>query len=173
VRRLDWSLVASTHVDDVVGGLAFDGTRVGFATQPCQTTAIGVWDIREAKPPRQSRSACPSARAVRDSASLATAARLRLKLSCPRRPPLGCIGRVHLVVFAGGEYATLGTRVYGIPFGRSRTLSVGLDRHARRFLARHRAARLFAATIAYPRGDDSAHSTPDSVRYFELPIRRP
>jgi hypothetical protein len=171
IRRLDGSVMKVGYADDVVGDFDFDGERVTFMTQPCQTTAIVVWDIREARPPRQSDANCPAARAASAKASLRDPKRLRLRLSCPKKARLGCIGSIHLVIFGGGHYAALGTRGYSVPYDRSPTASISLDANARRFLAQHRHAKLFAASAPVSR-DDYDPRAGDRVRYDEIEIRR-
>jgi hypothetical protein len=171
IRRLDGSVIKVGYSDDLVGGFDFDGERVTFMTQPCQTTAIIVWDIRDAHVPRQSDAACPPARAAAAKAALHAPKRLRLRLSCPRKPPLGCVGRAHLVVFARGHYVALGTWSYKVPYDHSPTVSIRLNRDARRFLAHHRAAKLFAASFPVSREDEYARPN-GHAHYDEIPIGR-
>ncbi|MBV9212985.1 MAG: hypothetical protein JOZ25_04985 [Actinobacteria bacterium] len=162
VLRLDGSRVASARVNSLIGDFDFDGKRVTFATQPCQTTGIVVWAIKDRKPPMQSPAPCPAAR-VR--ALYRRRESLHLKLGCPARPTLGCVGRVHLVLYAGARFFPLGRQSYSIPYGHSVPLTVRLPRGADRFLARHRAARVFAVTASSPWGHGSEY------RFFRLSLR--
>ncbi len=169
VVRFDGSPVASKFVHKLYGtDSAFDGRYVAFATQPCQTTAIVVWDIRDPTPPRLSNAPCPPARA--DDATLNRRA-LRLRVSCPAHPALGCVGVLQATAFQGGGFVALPLQTYLVPFGRSRTLSIPIGARARRFLKRHRRARLYVESRAKVRTEELPTGTPERADAF-LSLRR-
>jgi hypothetical protein len=141
-------VVVHRTIRPFVGQVAFDGRRLAFATQSCQTTAVAVWDIRDPAPPAESHRPCPTATAASRIARVTPSRRMRVRLRCPHYHRLGCAGRLHLAAFASGHYSAIGTRTYNLPFDRTAGVSMRIRRDARRFLAAHRDARIFGSTRA-------------------------
>jgi hypothetical protein len=159
VLDLDGERIASTAVDGLAGGLDFDGTRVTFGSQPCQTAAIVVWDL--AGPvPRQPRKRCPAARIANRHAVRTADDKLEVRLACLGTAKLGCIGRLRLVADGRGRHASgsqglhhLGVASYEIGRGRARTASIELTEDGTTFLDAHPRARVVATSISLQRPD--------------------
>ena len=152
--------------------VAFDGRRVAYATQSCQTTAVTVWDIRDALPPVESHRPCPAAGAAARTAVVTQARRIRVSLRCPEYHRLGCAGRLHLVAYGGGEYSVVGTRTYNIPFGRRRGVSLRIRPATRDFLAAHPGAHVFGTTRAVQRQSVIPLEGPVRTRDFVMRVTR-
>jgi hypothetical protein len=173
VMDIHGRVVAHRTIHRFVGTPTFDGRRVAFATQSCQTTAVAVWDLRDPVPPVESRKACPAADAASHSAVVTSAGRMRVRLHCAPDHKLGCAGRLHLLVDARGVYAPVGTRIYNIAFGRTRTVSMRIPADAARFLASHPDARAFGATRSVGRTSLGELQPPTRGRSFLLRVARP
>lgn len=162
VVGLDGKRVRSARADGLTGeltsGLDFDGDRAVFGSQPCKTAAIVVWDI-DGRAPHLPRERCPAARFASDHATR-TPDRIKVRLACPGKAKLGCIGSLRLVADARGRHASgsdglyaLETQPYEIATGRSRTASVELTEDAAKFLDKHPHARVAATSISLRRPD--------------------
>jgi hypothetical protein len=182
VVDLDGKRVTSASADglaaELTTGLDFDGKHVVFGSQPCQTAAIVVWDIA-GRAPHLPRERCPAARFASDRTTRTPSDRLKVRLACPGKAKLGCIGSVRLVADARGRHAsgsdglyTLGTSSYEIGRGRSRTASVELTAGAAKFLDRHPKARVAATSISLQRPDLGAgHHFQTIRRMLDLEVR--
>jgi hypothetical protein len=166
---LDGAHMAASEIDSRGGDLDFDGRHFISGARPCQTTAISVWDITEPAAPAQARVGCPAAHGASRTASVSRAGWLRLRLHCPATWALGCVGAVHLVAHARGDYTPLATQPYSVPYGRARVISVRLSQHGRRFLARHPGVMIMARTKSKPREWPGASS---HIRYSHFAVRR-
>jgi hypothetical protein len=174
VLGLDGHVVVHRTIRRFLGQVAFDGRRVAFATQSCQTTAVAVWDIRDPAPPVESHRPCPAAGPASRIAVITPAGRMRVRLGCPDYHRLGCAGRLHLVAYDDGRYSVVGTRTYNVPFGRTAGVSVRIPPDAVHFLAAHPGAHVFGSTRSAPRTSviDFDSSAPTRGRHFVLRVTR-
>lgn len=134
-----------------IGRWDFDGTRLAWATRPCERVAIVAWDLADARPPALPAGHCPLPAITTRSTSL-DGKSFRLGLRCPAEPALGCLGRIRLVAHAPrGERYALGTVGYEVAPGRSTRLAVTLPKAPRTFVTRHRRVTVAATAIGESR----------------------
>jgi hypothetical protein len=172
VYDLDGHELAKALIRTTLGQQTFDGQRIAFATQSCQTTVIAIWDIRDPAPPVESREPCPAAARASRNAVLTPSGWIRVRLRCPHAHRLGCAGRLHLVAFAAGHYVPIGTRNYDIPFDGAAGTSLRLSGRARGFLDAHSGARVFATTRSAHRTSVVEFNGPTRGHAFQLGVRR-
>jgi hypothetical protein len=115
------------------------GQRIAWATTPCGTALVAVWDLAQAAPPVPRRCALPAR--IGRTALMGEDRdcdlegdcedRYRVRLTCPARPMQGCSGRIELT---GRRRRMLGRGGYHLPAGTRRFISfpaVGRTHRAR------------------------------------------
>lgn len=134
-----------------LGRWDFDGTRLAWATHPCERAAIVAWDLADARPPGLPAGRCPVP-AVTVRSTGVRGRSFGLAMRCPAKPALGCRGSIRLVARSrSGRRYSLGTTPYDIMPRRSSRLKIVLSKAARAFVARHRTVTVTATAVGVSR----------------------
>jgi hypothetical protein len=120
-------------------GFDFDGTRVLLAATPCSESFLATWAPGEAAPVLPG-GRCPAPRIGRVRFAPRS---IRVALSCPAQPPLGCID-TNVTVLAGveGSAFELESSPREMLPAAGRTVAIALGRGEKRWLEHHRGAEL-------------------------------
>jgi hypothetical protein len=126
VFDLDGRERASAAAGEAVGSFDFDGQRLVFAAQPCESLWMVSWDLA-GSPPARPAGHCPRF-ALAPSAAVAHVRRraIGVPLRCPAAPALGCSGELSLVLRP--RVSTLDSRLVALGPGERTTLRLKLSR---------------------------------------------
>ena len=158
VLDLDGTEVASASAGEYAGDFDFDGSRLVYATQPCEETAIVTWDL-EGDPPRMPAGLCPSARLAGKRATVNLSKRtFTVAVRCPATPALGCSG------YWGVDLV----RATALRPGERRDIRMKLTRGVTCAFARHRIKSLGVHLGADSTLRDAAKARPARVKRFRI-----
>jgi hypothetical protein len=173
VLGLDARELARHRETASLGGWDFDGTRIAWATHPCERAAIVAWDFgTDTRPPALPAGRCPVPKITVRSTGVRGRS-FGLPMRCPAEPALGCRGSVRLVARSrSGRRFALGRHDYDIEPRRSSRVKIVLTKAGRAFVARHRTVTVTATAIGVSRsGVETADEFLTRTNTFRLASR--